>query len=133
MTNYEEINKCIEILEAENVNYILLHCVSSYPLEKKFSKLNEIQNLNLKYNCPIGHSDHTFGTEIVGYAVAAGAKIIEKHFTDNIKFRLSDNFFSVTHDEVIEIKSIIKKVHKYLYNFDSSTEDFMRNFKKISE
>ena len=42
--------------------------------------------------------------------------IIEKHFTDNIKLRLSDNFFSVTYDEVVKIKQNIKKVFTYMHN-----------------
>jgi N,N'-diacetyllegionaminate synthase len=133
MANYNEIDNCTNILKESNIDYILLHCISSYPLEKKYSRLIDISNLDNRYNCPIGHSDHTYGSEIVGYAVAAGAKIIEKHFTDNIKLRLSDNFFSVTCEEVKEIQNIIKKTHKYLYNFDKSTEDFMKNFKKYSE
>ena len=133
MASYSEIDQCTKILDDNGIQHILLHCVSSYPLEKKFSNLIKIMNLDKKYDCPIGHSDHTFGTEVVGYAIAAGAKIIEKHFTDNIKFRLSDNFFSVTYDEVIEIKNIIKKIHTYLHNFDDTNEYFMKNFKKFSE
>ena len=72
------------------------------------------------------------GTEIPSLAVAAGACIIEKHFTDNIKLRESDNFFSVTYDEVIEIKQKMKKVFSFLHNKNEKTEDYMRDFKKYT-
>ena len=66
-------------------------------------------------------------------AVAAGAEMIEKHFTINPKLRESDNFFSVTEDEVKEIKFLINKVKTYMGkdNIDKiETEDFMWNFRR---
>ncbi len=133
MASKKEIDKFINIVENKKSKYILLHCISSYPLEKKYSFLENIHELRKLYNCPIGHSDHTYGVEIPPLAIAAGACIIEKHFTDNIKLRQSDNFFSVTHDEVVEIKSNIKKVANIMHNKNDKTEDYMRSFKKFSE
>ncbi len=132
MASEKEIDKFVEILHKKDIPYILLHCISSYPLEKKFSYLENIHKLKSKYACPVGHSDHTLGTEIPSLAVAAGACIIEKHFTDNIKLRESDNFFSVTYDEVIEIKQKMKKVFSFLHNKNEKTEDYMRDFKKYT-
>lgn len=133
MATYKEINKFIKIMNKHNSKFILLHCISSYPLEKKYSFLENIHNLRDLYDCPIGHSDHTYGTEIPPLAIAAGASIIEKHFTDNIKLRLSDNFFSVTYEEVKEIKVSIKKISQIMHNKNNQTEDYMRNFKKFSD
>ena len=133
MASNDEIDNFVDILTKNGNPFILLHCISSYPLEKKYSYLENIHKLKSRYNCPIGHSDHTYGTEITSLAVAAGASIIEKHFTDNIKLRLSDNFFSVTYDEVVEIKQNIKKVFTYMHNKNSDTEDFMRDFKKYKQ
>ena len=74
--------------------------------------------------------DHTYGIEIPSLAVACGASIIEKHFTDNIKLRQSDNFFSVTSDEVMEIKQNTKRIFSFMHNKNEKTEDYMRDFKK---
>ena len=52
-----------------------------------------------------------------------GAKIIEKHFTDNPKLRESDNFFSITPSELKEIKFKIKKVEEYIYSPDFENND----------
>ena len=93
MTNILEIKKTVKPLEDNGIDYILLHTVSSYPLQKIHSNLKKIYELLENFDCPIGHSDHTPGTDIPSLAVSAGAQIIEKHFTDNPKHRLSDNFF----------------------------------------
>ena len=59
----------------------LLHCVSGYPTPAEDANLARIPALAVKYDCPIGLSDHTLGTEAAVAAVALGAAIIEKHFT----------------------------------------------------
>ena len=130
MASEIEIDKFVKIVSKNNTPYILLHCVSSYPLEKKFSYLENIHTLKNRYGCPVGHSDHTYGIEIPSLAVACGASIIEKHFTDNIKLRQSDNFFSVTSDEVMEIKQNTKRIFSFMHNKNEKTEDYMRDFKK---
>ena len=94
-----------------------------------------IHLLRENFNCPIGHSDHTHGTDIPPLAVAAGASIIEKHFTDNIKHRLSDNFFSLTKECLQIMRFNMDLVTKYLKSEDIEKDDpekFMRNFKKIT-
>lgn len=133
MTNLDEINDLVNFLNENNAKYILLHVVSSYPLEERHSYLSKINILKQKFDCPIGHSDHTPGTLIPPLAVAAGAQIIEKHFTINPKYRLSDNFFSVTEEQVKKIKLELEWAFQATYSpsFEKSDpEKFMRDFKK---
>lgn len=135
MTNLNEIKKTTSLLDEAKSDYILLHTVSSYPLNEEDSYLAKINLLKENFNCPIGHSDHTHGTNIPPLAAAAGAQIIEKHFTVNPKYRLSDNFFSVTCDQVKKIKFDLNNVFKILHSPDfkkNDPEKFMRNFKKFS-
>lgn len=80
MASISEIDKAYEILKKKSKNFSLLHCVSSYPLKEEDSNLNAINTLKLRYDCPIGYSDHTNGIMVPFYSVAAGSKIIEKHF-----------------------------------------------------
>ena len=136
MTNIDEIKKTISILEELNSEYILLHTVSSYPLNEEDSYLNKINILKENFDCPIGHSDHTPGTNIPPLAAAAGAQIIEKHFTVNPKYRLSDNFFSVTSQQVKKIKFDLDHIYNVMYspNFEKNDpEKYMRDFKKYSK
>ena len=135
MCTFKEMDDVVNIFEKNSCPYIILHTISSYPLRKIYSNLNMIHALKKRYDCPIGHSDHTVGTEIPPLAVAAGADIIEKHFTVNPKLRESDNFFSVTEEEVKEIKFKIDQVRVYMGKNDISkidTEDYMWTFRRKS-
>ena len=66
---------------------ILYFILSSYPTKKFDSNLKMIHTLRERYECPIGHSRSYKGTEVPPLAVAAGANMIEKHFTINPKLR----------------------------------------------
>ena len=81
MADLEEIDRAVEIMETARVPYMLLHCVSAYPLKPADANLRVIGTLQRRYPCPVGYSDHTIGTEVPALAVAAGACAIEKHFT----------------------------------------------------
>ncbi len=58
----------------------LLHCVSSYPTEPDHANLSAMHILQSMCDV-VGYSDHTIGVDVALASVAAGARIIEKHFT----------------------------------------------------
>jgi N,N'-diacetyllegionaminate synthase len=61
---------------------MFLHCVASYPAPEDQANLRAISTLKERYkDVTIGYSDHTIGIDAAIYAVAAGARLIEKHFT----------------------------------------------------
>jgi len=58
----------------------LLHCVAKYPTPPERADLGAIRRLAIP-GVTVGYSDHTLGIKAVELAVAAGARIVEKHFT----------------------------------------------------
>jgi N,N'-diacetyllegionaminate synthase len=59
-----------------------LHCVSAYPAPPEAVNLRAIGTLRSALpNVVVGYSDHALGIEVALTAAAAGARIIEKHFT----------------------------------------------------
>jgi N,N'-diacetyllegionaminate synthase len=62
-------------------SFALLHCVSSYPTPASDANLCWITELSTKTGMTAGFSDHTTDTLSGAFAVAAGARIIEKHLT----------------------------------------------------
>ena len=64
----------------ENGDLALLHCVVSYPTPDEEIGLGQIAGLHLDGVTP-GFSDHTIGIKAAELSVAAGARVIEKHFT----------------------------------------------------
>jgi sialic acid synthase SpsE len=61
--------------------FALLHCVASYPAPASEVNLRAMALLRERFGVSVGFSDHTMGIDAATFAVAAGAEIIEKHFT----------------------------------------------------
>jgi sialic acid synthase SpsE len=76
-----EIETTIAWLGAWNASFALLHCISAYPTADRDAHLCWISELAARFDGPVGYSDHT--TELLAgpLAIAAGARIIEKHLT----------------------------------------------------
>lgn len=74
------------ILEV-NPNVCLMQCNTNYTADLdnyKFINLNVLKSYGVAYpNMPLGLSDHTFGCASVVGSIALGARVIEKHFTDD--------------------------------------------------
>jgi N,N'-diacetyllegionaminate synthase len=61
---------------------VLLQCTSSYPCPPERVNLRSMEYLTRTFGLRTGYSDHTLGSLACQAAVAMGARIIEKHFTD---------------------------------------------------
>ena len=59
----------------------VLHCVSAYPVPPEQVNLAAIATLRREIGLTVGYSDHALGIEAAVMSVAAGARIVEKHFT----------------------------------------------------
>ena len=60
---------------------VLLHCVCAYPTPVDRINLRRIGALADRFDLPAGFSDHSLSTVSGSLAVAAGACVVEKHFT----------------------------------------------------
>lgn len=96
MASRKEIDRAVRIMQNREVPFALLHCVSAYPV-KLFKDLNlaTIGALEERYRAPVGFSDHTIGIKAPELAVAAGALLIEKHFTHSTKAKGPDHSISL--------------------------------------
>lgn len=79
---------------------ILLHCISGYPAPLEAANLRAVATLRRKCRVPCGFSDHTESAEIAGWAVAAGACVLEKHFTLDRAARGPDHAMSLDPGEL---------------------------------
>ncbi len=76
----DEVKSSIAWLDAKATDYVLLHCVSSYPTSPNDANLNWIMELG-RFSARVGYSDHTDQIVAGALAVAHGACVIEKHLT----------------------------------------------------
>ena len=85
MNNIEQVRKTVEILENYKVPYGLLHTTNLYPTPSHLVRLGAMQELQREFpNAVIGLSDHTTSNLACFGAVALGASILERHFTDRM-------------------------------------------------
>lgn len=59
----------------------LFQCTSLYPAPEETLNLRAIATLVARFGVPAGFSDHSLAWDVPALAVAAGAAMIEKHFT----------------------------------------------------
>ncbi|MGD8451886.1 MAG: N-acetylneuraminate synthase family protein [Phycisphaerae bacterium] len=93
---------------------ILLHCVSCYPTPLEAANLRAVAELSGRFSVPAGFSDHTLSTHVGGWAVAAGACLLEKHFTLDRSASGPDHAMSLTPAELSEYVAIVRTVEAAL-------------------
>ena len=95
-----EVHQAVERIEKYNVSYSVMQCNTNYTgADKNLGHINLNVLSTYKNNFPnaiLGLSDHTHGSTTVLGAVALGARIIEKHFTDDVSRSGPDHHFSMT-------------------------------------
>lgn len=69
------------VIQASGAPLGLFQCTSLYPAPEETLNLRVIETLRLRYRLPVGLSDHALAWDVPAMAVAAGAAMIEKHFT----------------------------------------------------
>lgn len=95
----DEVNRAVSAILAHHDEICLMQCNTNYTasLENlKYVQLNVLKAYEAMYpGMVLGLSDHTPGHATVLGAVALGARVIEKHFTDDTKRVGPDHAFSM--------------------------------------
>ena len=85
MNTIESITKAVAIFGERNVPYALLHTTNLYPTPNNLVRLGALQQLQTAFpGTVLGLSDHTLTNHACFGAVALGASILERHFTDSM-------------------------------------------------
>jgi N-acetylneuraminate synthase len=85
MNTIESISKAIAVFEENNIEYALLHTTNLYPTPNHLVRLGAMVELQQTFPMAIvGLSDHTLTNHACFGAVALGASILERHFTDDM-------------------------------------------------
>lgn len=87
----------------------MLKCSSRYPAELRAAHLGELEILTRSFDCPVGYSDHTIGSQASILACALGASLIEKHLAHKDGRIEIDGAFSADFNE---LKAIVEGVYQ---------------------
>lgn len=84
MNDIEGIRPTVDIMRRAKVPFALLHCTNIYPTPPELVRLDAMVQLGEEFpDAVIGLSDHSITNYPSLGAVALGASIIERHFTDS--------------------------------------------------
>ncbi|WP_440934932.1 N-acetylneuraminate synthase family protein [Candidatus Pelagibacter sp.] len=97
-SDMKDVEKALKIFNKNKL--VLMQCNTNYTASHenfKYINLNVLRTFKKKYKNKyiLGLSDHTFGYSTVLGAVTIGARVIEKHFTDNNNRNGPDHKFSM--------------------------------------
>lgn len=98
-SNIDEVHLAVNTITHHTGDLVLMQCNTNYTasLENfKYINLNVLNEYKKEYpGVVLGLSDHTPGHATVLGAVALGARVIEKHFTDDVSREGPDHKFSM--------------------------------------
>jgi sialic acid synthase SpsE len=85
MNTIKDIKRSVNIIEKHKIPYALLHTTNIYPTPYNLIRLGAIEDLKKEFkNAVIGLSDHSKSNLACLGAIAMGASIVERHFTDTL-------------------------------------------------
>jgi sialic acid synthase SpsE len=121
-SNIGEVQRAVHAILATNKNLVLMQCNTNYTasLENfKHIHLNVLKTYALMFpEVVLGLSDHTPGHATVVGAVALGARVIEKHFTDNTNREGPDHKFAMDPNTWAEMVENTRRLEQALGSAD---------------
>lgn len=116
MSNYEEIDKVVDIFKKAGCEFELMHCNSTYPMKEEDANLKMMDTLKEKYKCKVGYSGHEVGILVSTCAATMGATSIERHITLDRNMYGSDQKASIEPWELCKMVNDIRIVEKIVGN-----------------
>lgn len=109
-----EVEAACDIYNAiPSLEWVGMHCVSSYPCSPDQANLPRLNYLRSK--CPeLGYSDHTTDIITPALSLAFGVTVIEKHFTIDKSLPGRDNKFALDERELTQMIAQIRVAEQCL-------------------
>lgn len=111
-----EVDEAVSVIErAGNRDLALLQCITNYPSKIESANIRVLDTYATAFDGIVtGYSDHTLTDTVVLGAVARGAKVIEKHFTDDKRNAGPDHPHSMEPDQFADMVVRIRDMEKAL-------------------
>lgn len=130
-SDLSDVNRAMEVIQKNNDKIVLMQCNTNYTASKenfKYINLNVLKEYSKKYpNVILGLSDHTKGHSTVLGAIALGAVVIEKHFTDDNDREGPDHKFAMN---PITWKEMVEKSLEVYYSLGDGIKKIEENEKE---
>ncbi|MGQ0430944.1 MAG: pseudaminic acid synthase [Microthrixaceae bacterium] len=114
MATIAEIDAAVGAVRDQSSEVVLLRCNSGYPAVPAEMDLRTITDMRLRWDVPVGLSDHTLSHSASTTAVALGACVIEKHLTMARSEGGPDSSFSLEPPEFRDLVDRIRVVEEVI-------------------
>ncbi len=125
--NIGEVQQAVHTVLSVNKQLVLLQCNTNYtasPVNFEHINLRVLNTYHAMFpDVVLGLSDHTGGHATVLGAVALGARVIEKHFTDDTSRIGPDHPFSMTPQTWKDMVDRTRELEKALGSADKAISD----------
>jgi len=112
MSDYEDIQRAVDIFTQANCSFELMHTVSTYPMRDEDANLRVISTLREKFECNVGYSGHEVGLAVSYAAAAMGITSLERHITLDRAMYGSDQSASVEPNGLRQLVGAIRKIEQ---------------------
>ena len=111
MNTLESVAKAVQIFKDAGTPFALLHTTNLYPTPTHLVRLGAMTKLHQAFpDVPVGLSDHTLNNNACLGAVALGASILERHFTDHMQRTGPDIVCSMDEETCAELIQSSKEI-----------------------
>jgi N-acetylneuraminate synthase len=115
MNTIESVRKAVATIQKHGVPLAILHTTNLYPTPIHLVRLGAMQQLMEEFpGIPVGLSDHTLSNLACFAAVAQGASILERHFTDHMQRTGPDIICSMDEQACRELIQGSREIHQML-------------------
>jgi len=115
MNTIASVAKAVETIKKHNVPLALMHTTNLYPTPEHLVRLGAMEELMQAFpEVPVGLSDHTLSNLACFAAVAQGASLLERHFTDQMDRTGPDIVCSMDERATQELIEGSKRIHSML-------------------
>lgn len=134
MNHLQAVKKAVNAIKKYHNNFAILHTTNLYPTPVNLVRLNALEEIKKEFDGEIiGLSDHTTNNTACICAMAMGASIVERHFTDTMDRKGEDIICSMDEQNARELVKASKDVflmrggHKDKIQEEQVTRDFAFN------
>lgn len=128
-SDFTIIPRILDIANNRGIDDVtFLHANNAYPTPAEDANLDTIKSLALDTRYKTGISDHTMSTLTPALAVAAGATVVEKHFTLSKRLTGPDHPFALEPHQLKEMVDHIRYAEKCMGHKDGKLTQSEMNF-----
>lgn len=116
MSSWAELEASVDLLQQRNIQYLLMQTTSMYPTPPKKLGLNVLSEMQARFRCPVGLSDHSGSIFPSLAAFTLGARAVEVHVTLSPWMFGPDVSSSITVDALKQLVQGIRMLETALEN-----------------